>query len=457
MLYNRSWQLLTLITLSGLLITLPALFTGNLLLALVLVAGLLIAFILLRNPLYPLIAYAALIPVEELIVIDGLGTLTRIAAIAFIAIYLFHRRFSINVRVIPLAGWFYMIWAFTSLIWTVEPTWQFASIMLQLFIMTVLIADYLSRFPNHLRPILNGYTLTSVVIAIIGIVNFFQGIDPASGFTEGARTSGLEGQSVAHFAFYLMTALLYLIHLLLSSTTVTRTKILAASLSPVLILAILLSGTRGAWLAIAGALAIMYAPRMKPRQWLLLMLTAVITIGVALQVPIVSEYVRFRTVEAAETGGAGRLDIWKVGTTIVLDHPLRGVGLAGFDEALNYGRFSRTPFNIYLNEPFKNINAHNIYLEITAELGIIGIIPFLIWMASLIVWRSRDDNQFLAVTLALAMLIGGLTNPALIRKYFWFTIAIAQAYAFIDYQRLKRHQGVKTGYQHTKEPALSRP
>lgn len=422
----------------GLLISFPATLSGNLLLALALVIGVLVAFTLLRNPLYPLIAYAALIPMEELIVLPTLGTLTRLAAIAFFAVYLFHRRFVINLRVLPLASWFFIIWSFTSLLWTAEPTLQGANMMLQLFVMTMLIADYLSRFPNHIRPILNGYTLSSIVLAIIGIINFFRGVGATGTFTAAARTSAIEGQSVAHFAFYMVIALLYLINLLLSQHTRRLTKIITATLSPVLVLAILLSGTRGAWLATVGALLIMYVPRLKPRQWLLLLLTAAITSTIALQIPVVTNYVRFRTVEAAETGGAGRIDIWKISTRLLLDHPVRGVGLSGFDEALNYNRFSETPFNISLEEPFRNINAHNIYLEITAELGVIGIIPFLIWIASILALRSRDDNQFLAVTLAVAMLVGGLTNPALIRKYFWFTIALAQAYAYLDYQRKQR-------------------
>lgn len=76
-------------------------------------------------------------------------------------------------------------------------------------------------------------------------------------------------------------------------------------------------------------------------------------------------------------GGAGRSDLWRVGWRMVEDHPFLGVGAGNFPIAsvhylLRPGTITRSDFIV--DNPKV---AHNIYLEIPAELGIIGLGLFL--------------------------------------------------------------------------------
>lgn len=76
-------------------------------------------------------------------------------------------------------------------------------------------------------------------------------------------------------------------------------------------------------------------------------------------------------------GGSGRTDIWSVGWRMVEDKPVQGVGAGNF--ALTSVSYLLQPGDIrrdqyILDEPKA---AHNIYLEVLAELGVIGLALFL--------------------------------------------------------------------------------
>ena len=76
-------------------------------------------------------------------------------------------------------------------------------------------------------------------------------------------------------------------------------------------------------------------------------------------------------------GGAGRTDIWKVGWRMVEANPVHGVGAGNFPvSSIHYllepGAIQRDEFIV--DRPAV---AHNMYLEVLAELGIVGLTLFL--------------------------------------------------------------------------------
>ena len=70
---------------------------------------------------------------------------------------------------------------------------------------------------------------------------------------------------------------------------------------------------------------------------------------------------------AAETGGAGRLDIWQVGWKSLGKYWLTGAGLANFNYAYNEFADYAPQYRGLFRDP------HNIYLGLFVEFGIIGI------------------------------------------------------------------------------------
>jgi O-antigen ligase len=76
-------------------------------------------------------------------------------------------------------------------------------------------------------------------------------------------------------------------------------------------------------------------------------------------------------------GGTGRVDIWTVAWRVVEAEPLRGVGAGNFnDVSIHYllqpGAIARDDFIV--DTPAA---AHNTYLELLAELGVVGLVGFL--------------------------------------------------------------------------------
>ena len=436
LLQSRFVQLLIIMSIAaGLLV--PATLSGQLQLAGTAIVGLFGALLLIRHPIYPLLLYVILIPLEELIVLDALGTLTRVAAIAFTGSYLFHRKFQLDFRAMRLAGWLWLLWAFASLLWSLQADTSSFFQLLQLVFMAFLIADYLARHSSQVMTILGAYTLSAIIVASIGIANFFQGIE--MGLSESARTSAFEGQSVAHFAFYMLPALFTTLHVVLTDRYNLRLRLLAALGFSVLLLAIIMSGTRGAWLAIVVAVVLVYLPRLNRRQLASLAIVILLSTAIMSQIPVVTDFIRYRTEDAISSGGAGRTAIWLVGLQTVIDHPVIGVGFRNFEAALTLERFERSPFNLGLYRPFTSMSAHNIYLQILAELGIIGFFLFGLWLFVLLSTPASHPEHRLVFIILIAMLVAGITNPQLNRKYFWFSIGLAEAlrYAWVRAQHLR--------------------
>ncbi len=96
----------------------------------------------------------------------------------------------------------------------------------------------------------------------------------------------------------------------------------------------------------------------------------------------------------AADGGTGRTDIWTIGWRMVEDEPLRGVGSGNFPvSSANYllepGAIERDEF--ILDTPKV---AHNVYLEIWAEMGIVGLALFLALVAGSLICAMRAAGIF---------------------------------------------------------------
>jgi O-antigen ligase len=72
-------------------------------------------------------------------------------------------------------------------------------------------------------------------------------------------------------------------------------------------------------------------------------------------------------------GGSGRTDLWSVAIRMAENHPLVGVGVGNFTLVENryaFGTFDLPRFDLISNTPTV---AHNMYLHVLAELGVIGL------------------------------------------------------------------------------------
>ena len=93
-------------------------------------------------------------------------------------------------------------------------------------------------------------------------------------------------------------------------------------------------------------------------------------------------------------GGTGRTDIWTVGWRMVEAHPVRGVGVGNFQtSSIHYllapGGIQRDEFIVDTPKV-----AHNTYLHVLAELGVIGLTLFLAIVAFALLCLLRAARAF---------------------------------------------------------------
>lgn len=164
-------------------------------------------------------------------------------------------------------------------------------------------------------------------------------------------------------------------------------KYVAAFLSIALSLLFFLTKTRGAWLGFAASM--IYIALSKKKIWLILLLVLVFLIPFALKMEI-SQYI------LAFTSVGDRFDMWRVSWEIFKNHPIIGNGLNTF--FANFKEYRRDEWR-----GKKGSYAHNCYLQMACDTGLIGLGGFL-WVIYL---------YFISVIKALRKINDAFYNPIL--------------------------------------------
>jgi O-antigen ligase len=140
---------------------------------------------------------------------------------------------------------------------------------------------------------------------------------------------------------------------------------------------------------------------------------------------------------------SGRMDIWRVAIAMVEDRPLHGQAYGGFPDAFyHYMLTARIDPHFARMHARGNRAAHNIYLGILAELGVIGLglLAAALIAHARALWRARADalrrrdEPTARLALALtgvfaALLVFGTTIDLLASKGTWMWLAMIQATA----------------------------
>jgi exopolysaccharide production protein ExoQ len=373
--------------------------------------------------LLPLFAFVALIPLEEAVLVGGVATLSRGAAVVFALLYAVPRMGRLTVRAMPLAAWAYLEWAILSTIWSISASAALGELatLLQLFAIAVLVADVIVRDPSLVRPLLWTYSISASFTAALGILAFMGGNRVAND-----RVAGLSGQDPAHFAALLLPAFIFCTFELLHG----RRPYLSLPVSLLSLGAILLSGTRGAWVSIVAVLAVFVFPALELRRKIAAVVLLLVVSGAVLQIPDgVSNLILDRVATAGSSGGAGRTDIWAVGLVIFETSPVIGVGYANFPVA--YTPQLVTEAGVGFNQGAYRA-PHNLVISTSAELGLVGLVLLGLFLVPLVLRRGwGPDAQVVRAILAALMVDGLFLDLFGNRKQVWLIIGIAVGLAFL--------------------------
>ncbi|WP_262685416.1 O-antigen ligase family protein [Paenibacillus baimaensis] len=383
--------------------------TDSLLIILIAIALTYGLFLSLRYPFIPLVAYSVAIPFEDILRVGGIfNTLTKGFGLLFAAVYLITHFRQIKFNLIPAVWWVWLVWNIASILWTPDAffaaVWFSVATYVQLFFMLVLMVNLLHQNPKRIPILLAFYSIATTITSLYSIVNFMQGAD----LTEGTRTGAFEEQSVAHFAAMIIPGLLYLIHCVLHSKSI----LLRVGLIPIALIqitAVILSGTRSAWMGLAAALLFMLLANFNWKKAVAVILVSGIVLFGVTSIPELEHIITARSEQAVDSGGSGRTMIWEHAIGVFADHLIIGTGSGTYHKYQEYPPYG----------------AHNIYLGAAIQTGIIGLA---LMLASL--WRtfrasSESNLNLLLKGLLIAYMVESFFLETTIMKYFWFVIGLS--------------------------------
>lgn len=188
---------------------------------------------------------------------------------------------------------------------------------------------------------------------------------------------------------------------------------LAAAVSAVLLI---MSGTRGGWLAFLGMMVfwLLLDLRCHRRRAAAILIVIILFVGGINYTP--SDNRLTVLMNKPEVGDAGRMDMWLAAGKMFLDHPIYGIGLYQYSKF--YTEQYRNPTVEYQNWQ----NAHNDYLNFLAETGLQGAAAYILLLGTIfsVYYRKYILNRDNTGALTIVLMIVFLALESL--TYCYFTI-----------------------------------
>lgn len=259
--------------------------------------------------------------------------------------------------------------------------------------------------------------LGGTIAAVYGIVQHWTGADwyrslMGRELEVRARVQGAGGYAViGFFSSYLTFAHLMVFPLAAATTRALAGSVPAAAASVAMLASIVLSTARGAWIALLGGVVVLalvggrrWAVRLVPAAALVAGLTVALSPNLRAQI---------EPMFTLEGPNAGRVAIYRANLDIVREHPVLGFG---------FGRYRPHAKPYY--EPYpaadRKSHAHNNFLHMAAEAGLLGLAAFALLYAMILRlgWDAvrATRGTAAAATAAgawlgiVAFLLGGLTQ-----------------------------------------------
>ena len=277
------------------------------------------------------------------------------------------------------------------------------------------------------------FVFASALVASIGIVGYGMGHggggEPVAA-AEGVKTAQslrLESywEATNSLAAFLVAAVCVSVGVVFSARSI-KGILPAAGAIPVQLLSIVLTFTRGAWMACAASL---FALSLQLRRigWVVLGLVLVVgVIGVA--PPEMLERVASIASFQTERSSANRIHMWHYAVPLLFDKPLTGYGFYGFHV-------------LFSSEPgITSVHAHNFMLDYALAIGIPGlllvltVISYVLGGALLTVTRRRKVSSDVSLLAGLAvgcigmlcagMIDGSISVWPILAHSFWFLLAL---------------------------------
>lgn len=367
------------------------------------------------------LAVVLVLPIENVFVIPGVGSLSRLAGILLILSavpaflgrgYLQFRRQPVVVMLLAL----YVLWALASLMWSVEPasTMSYVFTFVQLLILVVVIWQ-LCVTDRDRRAVQQAYVIGSAIAVFEGIRNFVLGNEAVY------QRFSVSNTDPNDYALILALAIPMAWDLFANQRGYVR--VLNLLCIPLALVGIILTGSRGGSLAAAVALLViplgfMSLDRFGRRTILALLVAGLLAVPffwTDIVTTVGSNIDRISTLGEELSSGTlnDRAIIWDLGMEAFGERPLTGVGGGAFPAAIEKAAGVREL-------------AHNTFISVAVEMGLVGLLLFgsvLVVLAVPLI-RSYSVRTMPGMVLLLTLLIGITPLTWEFRKPTWLVIAL---------------------------------
>jgi len=364
------------------------------------------------------------IPLENLLVFEALGTLTRVLGLVAFAVGLLAVAASGRVRVpspVILISTVFFLWAFLGYQWA--PSHYLAGVSVRTNIQLLGMIWLIWEFAPSAQPqrrLMAAYLCGSLATALQTIWSYLVGAGRYSMNAERFVGEGFDPNSVGVLIGLSIPMAFYLV-------TVYKRGYAAwaAGISCVIACAAIpLTGSRGASVAaLAGILLLPWSKwATSPRRKLSLAATVLAAVAIISFAVPRTTWQRIGTIGESIASGdvGGRGAIWRAGLIVFTEHPIVGSGTAGFRR---------------LVVPHLGAErvAHNAFLSVLVDHGLIGLALYLALYACLLatILRLPALERRISLAVLACWLVGAMSLSLQGAKASWFVVAIVASQAVL--------------------------
>ncbi|MDD5008082.1 MAG: O-antigen ligase family protein [Syntrophorhabdaceae bacterium] len=305
----------------------------------------------------------------------------------------------------------------------------------KLFVLYFMVIN-LVRTPRHILIIFWFIVFLSLIAGIVGVYQYTHGIGMYSSEDGVLRITGTSLDPNDYAMHIVMVLPLILSFFLVSRNIFVRVLLVFTSI--LLLANIVFTFSRGGFIglgivAFASFVILVAQKRIKP-----VGIVIILIIMVMISTAIPSKYWQrmLTSFNPSEASASARLESWKAGIGMMVDHPVVGIGLGAF--AYEYAlRANIQTYEFKVKIPRF---AHNSYIQVGAEAGVIALALFLlliifsfrdIFIAQKVFREKNEDNlsnlsQFLGVSMLGYAACGMFLTQAYITM-FWIIVPVIVA------------------------------
>lgn len=314
-----------------------------------------------------------------------------------------------------LGPWLFLVsFAALSTMWSVAASDTVEAVLVLASVATFLAAVVaVEHSPVVFRMVRTGVVAGGGAGALWGLVGFATGTLPVGG-DGAARFSAIDAPNATAAALLLPLVLALDRALACRARGDARGARLASLLAALILVGILITGSRGGLVAAGvGLLVVAIVRGARVRRGAILVL---VVVGLAFALAPSGLQTRLTA-----THSTGRTGLWELGLEACEEHCVIGGGYGSFPSI--YGETFRTTPDAsgYHDDEFK---AHNIWLEAAVEIGLAGVVLLLVAVALTVrhAWRAPPELRASALGALVAVLVATMFLSHLPFRYFWLVL-----------------------------------